>query len=198
MTAILVCRLLPFRDILTAMCNRIMQNKRRVKPGEPLVYFMRHPEGTLELGQGIFSGSARDDNPGAWRHGRKVLVPHVSAFGNRDDDTGEEHWESLPPDSALEAYVLPPRQRRDGSGTVYRLLKFITCQGTAEQAEHFERGRIPTAVHCSDAPAIPDLPTTPEKPPRNTGTTGHRQPPKPGWEQLELFDTSSGSRNRKR
>lgn len=158
-----------------------------MKPGEPVVYVLRGPGGDFEIEQGIFSGSARDDNPRAWKHGQKVLVPHVSSFGNRDDDTGAEDWEPLPNGSALEAYALPPQERKDGSGSFYRLLKLITSQGSAEQAKRFERGRIPTAVPFPNAPPIPDLLESPEKRPKNEAAAARNGKPKTGSEQLELF-----------
>ena len=82
-----------------------------------------------EITEGVFSGSARDDNPRAWRHGTEVLVPHVSAFGNRDDDTGDEDWEPVPAGSALEGYLLPQQELKDGSGGKYRLLKLGYLSG---------------------------------------------------------------------
>jgi hypothetical protein len=106
-----------------SMCNRVVQDGVVIKPGGRATVLMRGPQGDFELPytEAIFGGPARQESRSYWiqREGAEdVLVPRVSRFGEKHPTTGEQGWEDVPPDSALEGLLLP-----QPPGKTYRLLK---------------------------------------------------------------------------
>lgn len=111
---------------------------------------MRGPNGDFELPftEAIFGGPARQESRNYWikREGaEEVLVPEVSKFGEKNKATGEQNWEELPPDSALEGLLLPKPPGKD-----YRLLKIVTQPATADQQTRLGNDRAPVVRHPSN------------------------------------------------
>lgn len=125
------------------MCNRIVQKGREVRPGQPVMVFLRGPGGEYELPfeEAIFGGPARSESRNDWikREGAEpVIVPEVDSFGEKDKTTGQQNWEQLPAGSALEGLLLPTPP-----GKAYRLLKVVTQPATPEQFTRLGNDRAP-------------------------------------------------------
>jgi hypothetical protein len=144
------------------MCNRVVQNQVVIKPGEGAVVLMRGPGGEFELPftEAIFGGPAKKESRSYWlkrERAEEVLVPQVTRFGEKNQTTGEQGWEDLAPDSALEGLLLPCPPGKD-----YRLLKIVTQQATPEQLARLGNDRAPVVVVCrAQAPAPARGPTAP-------------------------------------
>ena len=94
------------------MCNRFVQLNREVRPGQKATVLMRGPGGEFEVPyeEAVFGGPARTESRNYWikREGAEpVLVPGIGRFGEKDNATGEQHWEDVPAGSALEGLLLP-------------------------------------------------------------------------------------------
>ena len=125
------------------MCNRVVQKNLPVKPGERVTVLMRGPQGEFELPftEAIFGGPAKTESRNYWikREGAvDVIVPEVTRFGEKNQATGEQGWEDLPPGSALEGLLLPQPPGKD-----YRLLKVVTQPATPDQIARLGNDRAP-------------------------------------------------------
>lgn len=124
------------------MCNRVVQKKRLVKPGENLTVLMRGPGAEFDLPfEAVFAGPAKSESRNYWtkREGAvDVIVPDVERFGEKSKTTGEQGWEDLPPGSALEGLLLPQPPGKD-----YRLLKIVTQPATPDQLSRLGNDRAP-------------------------------------------------------
>lgn len=125
------------------MCNRVVQKNIEVKPGGKTTVLLRGPGGEFELEftEAIFGGPARVESRNYWirREGaEEVVVPDVTRYGEKHQDTGEQGWEDLPPGSALEGLLLPMPP-----GKAYRLLKIVTQPATPEQFARLGNDRSP-------------------------------------------------------
>ncbi len=125
------------------MCNRFIQKGQEVKPGQQATVLLRGPAGEFELpfAEAVFGGPARAESRNYWikREGAEpVLVPGIERFGEKDQATGEQHWEDVPAGSALEGLLLPTPP-----GKHYRLLKVVTQAATAEQIARLGNDRVP-------------------------------------------------------
>ena len=65
-------------------------------------------------------------------------MPDVTRFGEKNQTTGEQGWEDLPPGSALEGLLLP-----QPPGKEYRLLKIVTQPATPGQRARLGNDRAP-------------------------------------------------------
>ena len=125
------------------MCNRVVQKNRPIKPGERVTVLMRGPQGEFELPftEAVFGGPARSESRNYWikREGAvDVVVPDVTRFGEKNQATGEQGWEDLPPDSALQGLLLPQPPGKD-----YRLLKIMTQPASPDQVARLGNDRAP-------------------------------------------------------
>jgi len=125
------------------MCNRVVQKKVVIKPGERILVLMRGPGAEFELpfAEAVFAGPAKKESRNYWisREGAiDVLVPDVSSFGEKHKVTGEQGWEEVPPGSALEGLLLP-----QPTGKAYRLLKIVTQPATPDQLARLGNDRAP-------------------------------------------------------
>jgi hypothetical protein len=125
------------------MCNRVVQKNRPIKPGERVTVLMRGPQGEFELPftEAVFGGPARSESRNYWikREGAvDVLVPDVTRFGEKNQATGEQGWEDLPPGSALQGLLLPQPPGKD-----YRLLKVMTQPASPDQVARLGNDRAP-------------------------------------------------------
>jgi hypothetical protein len=125
------------------MCNRVVQKNRPIKPGERVTVLMRGPQGEFELPftEAIFGGPARSESRNYWvkREGAvDVVVPDVTRFGEKNQATGEQGWEDLPPGSALQGLLLPQPPGKD-----YRLLKVMTQPASPDQVARLGNDRAP-------------------------------------------------------
>ncbi len=125
------------------MCNRVVQKGNVIKPGQPATVLLRGPNGEFELpfNEAIFGGPAKNESRSYWikREGaEEVLVPDVLRFGEKNKSTGEQGWEDLPPNSALEGLLLPRPPGKD-----YRLLKIVTQPATPDQFARLGNDRAP-------------------------------------------------------
>jgi len=125
------------------MCNRVVQKNLPVKPGERVTVLMRGPQGDFELPftEAIFGGPAKIESRNYWikREGAEdVIVPDVTRFGEKNQATGEQGWEDLPPGSALQGLLLP-----QPPGKEYRLLKVVTQPATSDQIARLGNDRAP-------------------------------------------------------
>lgn len=62
----------------------------------------------------------------------------IERFGEKDKSTGEQNWEDVPANSAMEGLLLPRPPGKD-----YRLLKVVTQPATAEQFARLGNDRVP-------------------------------------------------------
>lgn len=143
------------------MCNRVVQDGRVIKPGERLRVKMRGPGGTYELDfeGAVFGGPARAESRAYWerREGAEdVLVPDVSAFGEKSQLSGEQGWEELPAGSALQGLLLPLPEGKD-----YRLLKIVTQAATPDQCARLGNPRAPLLAGETPRTSEPPLPRRP-------------------------------------
>jgi len=125
------------------MCNRVVQKNRPIKPGERVKVLMRGPQGEFELPftEAVFGGPARSESRNYWvkREGAvDVVVPDVTRFGEKNQATGEQGWEDLPPGSALQGLLLPQPPGKD-----YRLLKVMTQPASPDQVARLGNDRAP-------------------------------------------------------
>jgi hypothetical protein len=125
------------------MCNRVVQKNRPIKPGERVTVLMRGPQGEFELPftEAVFGGPARSESRNYWikREGAvDVVVPDVTRFGEKNQATGEQGWEDLPPGSALQGLLLPQPPGKD-----YRLLKVMTQPASPDQVARLGNDRAP-------------------------------------------------------
>lgn len=125
------------------MCNRVVQDGAVIKPGERATVLLRGPGGEFNLPftEAIFGGPAKRESRGYWikqERAEDVLVPRVSRFGEKNKSTGEQGWEDVPPESALEGLLLP-----QPSGKSYRLLKIVTQPATPDQIARLGNDRAP-------------------------------------------------------
>jgi len=125
------------------MCNRVVQKNIPVKPGGKVTVLMRGPQGDFEVpfSEAVFGGPARAENRRYWiqrERAEEVLVPDVTRFGEKNQTTGEQGWEDLPPGSALEGLLLP-----QPPGKEYRLLKIVTQPATPGQRARLGNDRAP-------------------------------------------------------
>jgi hypothetical protein len=67
-----------------------------------------------------------------------VVVPDVTRFGEKNQATGEQGWEDLPPGSALQGLLLPQPPGKD-----YRLLKVMTQPASPDQVARLGNDRAP-------------------------------------------------------
>jgi len=140
------------------MCNRVVQNDVIIKPGGRMTVLMRGPQGEFELPftEAVFGGPARQESRNYWikREGAEdVMVPGVTRFGEKNQTTGEQGWEEVPPGSALEGLLLPRPP-----GKEYRLLKIVTQPATPDQLARLGNDRAPV-VRTGESPPgdpIPD------------------------------------------
>ena len=132
------------------MCNRVVQKDRGfVKPTQPLKVLMKGPGGYFDMEiEGIFGGPARSESKNFWinREGaEEVIVPDVEQFGEKDKATGEQHWEEVPPGTALEGLLLPVEVSKK-TGEPYRLVKIVTQPATPDQIARMGNDRAPVVV----------------------------------------------------
>ena len=125
------------------MCNRFVQNGREVRPGQRAKVLMRGPGGEFEIpfDDAIFGGPARSESRNYWikREGAQpVLIPDIERFGEKNKATGEQNWEDVPANSAMEGLLLPRPPGKD-----YRLLKVVTQAATADQLTRLGNDRVP-------------------------------------------------------
>jgi hypothetical protein len=125
------------------MCNRFVQKGREIRPGQSAMVLMRGPGGEFEIPfeDAIFGGPARSESRNYWLRREKaepVLVPHIERFGEKNQTTGEQTWEDVPPDSAIEGLLLPQPPGKD-----YRLLKIVTQPATPDQIARCGNDRTP-------------------------------------------------------
>jgi hypothetical protein len=139
------------------MCNRVVQKNRPIKPGERVTVLMRGPQGEFELPftEAVFGGPARSESRNYWvrREGAvDVLVPDVTRFGEKNQATGEQGWEDLPPGSALQGLLLPQPPGKD-----YRLLKVMTQPASPDQVARLGNDRAPVVRQINQSqPESPD------------------------------------------
>ncbi|MGN6643554.1 MAG: hypothetical protein ACTHKU_11210, partial [Verrucomicrobiota bacterium] len=98
-------------------------------------------EFNLPFTEAIFGGPAKRESRGYWirqEGAEDVLVPRVSGFGEKNKSTGEQGWEDVPPESALEGLLLP-----QPPGKSYRLLKIVTQPATPDQIARLGNDRAP-------------------------------------------------------
>src|SRR5437762_14060394 len=125
------------------MCNRFVQTGREVRPGQRAKVLMRGPGGEFEIpfDDAIFGGPARSESRNYWvkREGAEpVLIPDIERFGEKNKATGEQNWEDVPANSAMEGLLLPRPPGKD-----YRLLKVVTQAATAGQIARLGNDRVP-------------------------------------------------------
>jgi hypothetical protein len=125
------------------MCNRFVQKGREVQPGQRTMVLMRGPGAEFEIpfDEAIFGGPARSESRNYWIHregAEPVIVPDIERFGEKDRMTGEQNWEDVPANSAMEGLLLP---RPPGKN--YRLLKVVTQPTTAGQIARLGNDRVP-------------------------------------------------------
>ena len=128
------------------MCNRIVQKGRgEVKPTQPLTVLLRGPGGEFEQPfEAIFGGPARKESSNFWiqsEGAEPVIVPDVERFGEKSKTTGQQNWEDVPAETALEGLLLPTPPGKD-----YRPLKVVTQAATADQLERLGNNRAPICV----------------------------------------------------
>ena len=128
------------------MCNRVVQKGGEVKPGGRATVLMKGPGGEFDLPftDAVFGGPAKRESRNYWtkREGAEdVLVPDVTKFGEKNQTTGEQGWEDVPPGSALQGLLLPRPPGKD-----YRLLKIVTQPATADQIARLGNDRAPVVV----------------------------------------------------
>lgn len=131
------------------MCNRVVQNDVEIKPGGRATVLLKGPGGEFELPftEAIFGGPAKRESRGYWlrrERAEEVMVPNVTRFGEKNQATGEQGWEQLPPGSALEGLLLP-----QPPGKIYRLLKIVTQPATADKIVRLGNDRAPV-VRCQN------------------------------------------------
>jgi hypothetical protein len=152
------------------MCNRFVQNGRVVKPGEKATVLLRGPAGEFEIefDQAVFSGNAREDKKRYWlRQADEVIVPGISAYGEKHKVTGAQSFEEVPEGSKMLGFLLPQPE-----GKQYRLLKILTTDG----------GPIRTALFGNDRTPVLEPPLSEE-----VGKIETEAPPTPPKEQMELL-----------
>jgi len=124
------------------MCNRFVQKGREVRPQQNATVLMKGPGGFFELPfDAVFGGPARSESRNYWiiREGAEpVIVPDIERFGEKNKTTGQQHWEDVPPGTALEGLLLPTPP-----GKEYRLLKVVTQPATADQFARLGNDRAP-------------------------------------------------------
>jgi len=125
------------------MCNRYVQKGREVRPGQRTLVLMKGPGGEFEMPfeDAVFGGPARNESRNYWikREGAEpVLVPNIERFGEKNKTTGEQNWEDVPANSAMEGLLLPRPPGKD-----YRLLKVVTQPATQEQTARLGNDRVP-------------------------------------------------------
>ena len=125
------------------MCNRVVQKNKPIKPGEQITVLLKGPgaEFVLPYHEAVFAGPAKRESRNYW-HTREgavdVLVPDVTRFGEKNQMTGEQGWEELPPGTGLEGLLLP-----QPPGKNYRLLKIVTQPATPDQLARLGNDRAP-------------------------------------------------------
>ena len=77
------------------MCNRFVQQGRKVRPGQRALVLLRRPGGEFEVpfDEAVFGGPARNESRHSWnqREGvEPVLVPDIARFGEKDKTTQEQ------------------------------------------------------------------------------------------------------------
>lgn len=123
------------------MCNRFVQNGRVVKPGEKATVLLRGPAGEFEIefDQAVFSGNAREDKKRYWlKQADEVIVPGISAYGEKNKLTGAQSFEQVPDGSRALGFLLPQPE-----GKEYRLLKILTTDGGPKRTALFGNDRTP-------------------------------------------------------
>jgi hypothetical protein len=125
------------------MCNRYVQKGREVRPGQRTTVLLRGPGGEFEIpfDEAIFGGPARNESRNYWieREGAEpVRVPDIERFGEKNKATGEQNWQEVPANSAMEGLLLPRPPGKD-----YRLLKVVTQSATPEQLAQLGSDRVP-------------------------------------------------------
>ena len=136
------------------MCNRVVQKNQPVKPGGRVTVLMRGPQGEFEIPftEAIFGGPAKTESRNYWikREGAvDVVVPEITRFGEKNQTTGEQGWEDLPPGSALEGLLLPQPPGKD-----YRLLKIVTQPATPDQIARLGNGLRPDRADARSSDSI--------------------------------------------
>jgi len=169
------------------MCNRYVQRDREVVPGKRCIVKMRGPQGEyeLEFDEAVFSGCAKSESRNYWikREGAEdVLVPDISRFGEKHQETGVQSWEPVPIGTAMEGLLLP-----QPPGKEYRLLKIVTKPATAEETERWGNDRAPVL----QIPANAAPPTTAHYvetlPPKLKVTRPPKTPPPDGDSEPTLL-----------
>jgi len=94
------------------MCNRFVQKGCVIKPGERARVFLKRPGAIFELplDDAVFGSLAKSESQTYWirREGvEPVIIPDVERFGDKNKTTGEQGWEDVPPETALEGLLLP-------------------------------------------------------------------------------------------
>ena len=138
------------------MCNRVRQKDKDIKPGERCTVLLKGPGGEFELpfDQAVFGGPAKSESRNYWikREGAEdVRIPDVSRFGEKNQSTGEQGWEDIPPGSTLDGLLLPQPPGKD-----YRLLKIVTQAATPEQIARLGNDRAPIVRLPAAKPNEPD------------------------------------------
>ncbi len=148
------------------MCNRIIQGGKVIKPGERAKVLLKGPGGTFELeyDQAVFSGNAREDKKRYWlKQADEVVVPGITAYGERNKETGAQSFEEVPEGSKMLGFLLPPPE-----GKTYRLLKILTTDGGPTRTALFGNDRTPVLepplpeqvgkIETEELPAAPPSP----------------------------------------
>lgn len=125
------------------MCNRYVQKGREVRPGQRTSVLMKGLGAAFEIecDEAIFGGPARKESRSYWieREGAEpVIVPDIERFGEKDKATGQQNWEDVSANSAMEGLLLPRPPGKD-----YRLLKVLTQPATADQLARLGNDRVP-------------------------------------------------------
>jgi len=135
------------------MCNRVVQKGKIIKPGEKITVRMKGPgaEFDVEFDGAIFGGPAKRESKGYWKskeHAEEVIIPDVERFGEKNKSTGEQGWEDVPTNSALEGLLLP-----QPPGKQYRLLKIVTQPATPDQIMRLGNDRAPVVRSSPKSPS---------------------------------------------
>jgi len=125
------------------MCNRYVQKGREVRPGQRTTVLMKGPGAEFEIpfDEAIFGGPARSESRNYWierEDAELVLVPDIERFGEKDKVTGQQNWEDVRANTAMEGLLLPRPP-----GKEYRLLKVVTQPATADQLARLGNDRVP-------------------------------------------------------
>lgn len=77
---------------------------------------------------------------------RERIIPDIERLGEKHKVTGEQNWEDVPANSAMEGLLLPRRPGKD-----YRLLKAVAQPAAAEQLARLGNDRVPVFFNRSCA-----------------------------------------------